>query len=269
MLGVSPSLLSAYLDGSRRGVRFGGAVVVLAGRSQARLDRAIEALEAGERARAVATDVTREADVARLFEAVPGVDHLVMTAADVSYQPITEFDLEAARRVVDSKLLGGMLLAKHGAPRIRPGGSITFTTGIASERPAAKGSMVAAVNGALVSFARALAIELAPIRVNALSPGVVDTGAWDALGNDKDEFFARIAARNPARRIGAVEDIAAAAVHALTNPPDAHTVVHVDGGERPPRCGSNSSTSPSATSTARATSTSTSAGGGCSPTTCR
>lgn len=210
-----------------------GAAVVLAGRSQARLDRAVEALDAGERARAIATDVTREADVARLFEAVSGIDHLVVTAADVSYQPIAAFDLEAARRVIDSKLLGAMLLAKHGGPRIRPGGSITFTSGIAAERPAPRGSMVAAVNGALVSFARALAIELAPIRVNALSPGWIDTEIWDGMvGDAKAATFAAMAQRLPARRIGRPEEVAHAAVFLMESTFTTGAVLHVDGGHR-------------------------------------
>lgn len=208
-----------------------GAEVVLAGRTPARLERALAALDAGRRARAVAADVAREADVVRLFEEVPAADHLVATAVDPGYQPIAAFELDVARRVVDSKLLGALLLAKHGAPRLRPGGSLTFTTGIAAERPLPRGAMIAAVNGALASFVRAAALELAPLRVNALSPGWVDTEIWEAVAGDaRQATFAAMAARLPARRIGRPEDLAHAAAFLMENGFTTGAVLHVDGG---------------------------------------
>ena len=86
--------------------------------------------------------------------------------------------------MVESKFYGPLLLAKYGAPRFRHG-SITFTSGIAAYRPAARGAVVAAVNAALEGLVRALAIELAPIRVNAVSPGWVDTPIWSFVAGDK------------------------------------------------------------------------------------
>lgn len=208
-----------------------GAEVVLAGRSRERLERALAGLAAGPRARAVAADVRREDDVVRLFEAVRQADHVVVTAIVPGYQPIAAFDLEAARAVVESKLLGALLVAKHGAPRLRPGGSLTFTTGIAAERPMPRGSMVAAVNGALAAFVRAAALELAPLRVNALSPGWVDTEIWDAVAGDgKAATFAAMAERLPARRIGRPEDLAHAAAFLMENGFTTGSVLHVDGG---------------------------------------
>jgi NAD(P)-dependent dehydrogenase (short-subunit alcohol dehydrogenase family) len=91
---------------------------------------------------------------------------------------------------------------------------------------------VAITNGAAEVLARSLALELSPIRVNAISPGVIDTGAWDALGEQgKAEYFADISARNPARRIGTTEDIANGVLFAMTNTFLTGQTLHIDGGE--------------------------------------
>lgn len=209
-----------------------GAHVVLAGRSLEKLEQALVKLEAGERGRAVQADITREADVAALFENVPALDHVVVTAASLAYQPIVSFDIAAAQRAIESKLLGALLVAKHAGPRLRAGGSITFTTGVAVQRPMPGGSMVGAVNGAIDAFIRGAAIELAPIRVNALSPGWVDTELWDVIGGNKDAAFANKAALLPARRIGTPDDLGHAAAFLMENEFTTGTVLHVDGGHR-------------------------------------
>jgi NAD(P)-dependent dehydrogenase (short-subunit alcohol dehydrogenase family) len=91
---------------------------------------------------------------------------------------------------------------------------------------------VAITNGSAEVLARSLALELAPIRVNAISPGVIDTGAWDAFGEQgKAEYFARITSTNPAGRIGTVQDITAGVIFALTNTFLTGTTLHIDGGE--------------------------------------
>ncbi len=205
--------------------------VVLAGRSREKLEKAVAVLEAGPRGRAVVADITQEKDVAALFESASDADHVVVTAADLGYQPIVSFDLETARRAVDSKLLGGLLIAKYAGRRLGPGGSITYTTGVAVERPLPRGSMTGAVNGALNAFVRGAATELAPIRVNALSPGWVDTGLWDAIGN-KEAAFTAMAERLPVRRIGTPEDLGHAAVFLMENGFTTGSVLYIDGGHR-------------------------------------
>jgi NAD(P)-dependent dehydrogenase (short-subunit alcohol dehydrogenase family) len=209
-----------------------GARVVLAGRTPEKLRRALLSLEAGERGRVVTADITREADVARLFAEAGALDHVVVTAADLAYQPIREFDVDAARRAIDSKLLAALLVAKHAAQHLASTGSLTFTTGVASDRPLVRGSMVAAVNGALNSFVRGAAIELAPLRVNALSPGWVDSELWDAIGGDKSTAFAAMSARLPVGRIGTPADLGHAAVFLLENDFTTGAVLTVDGGHR-------------------------------------
>lgn len=145
------------------------AEVLLVGRSRDKLEALVASLPDDAPVQAIVADVTNEADVVRLFAETGPFDHLVSTVADLSYQPIREFDLAAARRSVDSKLMSSLLLAKHGCAHARRGGSFTFTSGIAAYRPMPRGAIVAAINGALTSLAYALALELAPLRVNVVS----------------------------------------------------------------------------------------------------
>lgn len=209
------------------------AEVVAVGRSMEKLEKMIAGFPRGANIKAIAADVTNEADVIRLFEETGSFDHLVSTVADLAYQPVREFDLAAARRSVDSKLLSSLLLAKHGCARARPGGSLTFLSGIAAYRPMPRGAIVAAINGALASLAYALALELAPLRVNVVSPGWVDTPIWDTVaGEKKHEMQAQMANRLPVGRIGRPEDIAQAVLSIMANGYMTGTVVHVDGGQR-------------------------------------
>lgn len=223
--------------GVARAVADRGADLVIVGRSREKLDRAALELEGARSLRAIAANVTREEEVEHLFERVPELDHLVVTAADLRYAPVGSLSLEMARTVIDSKIVAALLLAKHAGRRVRPGGSIVFTTGVASERPAPKGALTAAVNGALESLVRALALELAPTRVNALSPGWVDTPLWDEIapvvaGKPKETVFAQFASRLPVRRVGKPEDLGHAAVFLMENEFSTGSTLHVDGGHR-------------------------------------
>ena len=212
-----------------------GAEVTIAGRSDARLAEAQKNLSNSERLLAMAADLTQEDQVARLFERTGQLDHIVTTAADIegAYQLLPSLEIAGARRVVDSKLLGPLLLAKHGAPVLSPTGSITFTSGIAAYRPAPRGSVVAAINGALASLASALAVELAPIRVNVVSPGWVDTPIWKFVAGDaKAATLDAMAKRLPVGRIGQPDDVADAIRFLMGNGFVTGTVLHVEGGHR-------------------------------------
>ncbi|MEV6768291.1 SDR family oxidoreductase [Nocardia sp. NPDC051030] len=209
-----------------------GSEVTIVGRSPERLADAVRELGDGK-LNAIAADVAEEEQVARLFDTVGEVDHVISTAANLvgSYGPIRDFDFANGRGIVESKLIGSMLLAKHA--RIAPGGSLTFTSGIAAYRPSAGGAMVASVNAALEGLARALAVELGPIRVNVVSPGWVQTTAWDKVAwEDKAERLRAMADRLPAGRLGQPEDIAAAVLSLLRSQFITGTVLHVDGGHR-------------------------------------
>ncbi|AZO44384.1 SDR family oxidoreductase [Mesorhizobium sp. M7D.F.Ca.US.005.01.1.1] len=212
-----------------------GIEVIIAGRGEDRLQQAREALGNPADLDVATVDVTREDQVAALFARIGGLNHIVSTAADIegAYQLLPELDLKAAQKVVESKLYGPLLLAKHGAPRLAATGSMTFVSGIAAYRPAARGSVVASVNAALEGLVRALAVELAPIRVNAVSPGWVDTTIWAQVAGDrKDETLAAMAERLPVGRIGQPDDIADAIAFLIGNGFTTGTTLHVEGGHR-------------------------------------
>jgi len=212
-----------------------GAEVVIVGRDAAKLRKAAETLDNTDRLRTIAADITAEADVVSLFEEIGALDHIVTTAADIedAYELLPSVDLQAAQRAVESKVFGPLLLAKYGAPKLRAGGSITFTSGVAAYRPSARGAIVAAINAALEGLVRALAVEIAPLRVNAVSPGWVDTPIWAFVAGDKkDETLAAMAKRLPTGRVGRPEDIADAICFLMGNGFTTGTVLHVEGGHR-------------------------------------
>lgn len=212
-----------------------GAEVIIVGRSPERLTQATRNLAGAEHVRSIAADVTNEDEVRRLFETAGNFDHLFVSAAsNLAYQPIRDFDLEAARKTIDAKLVAALLLAKYAARQISEHGSITFTAGIAAERPMPTAALVAAVNGGLFSFAYALAMGLAPVRVNTLSPGWIDTPIWEtsALAANKPALFEQMAQRLPVGRVGRPSDIGHAAMFLMENEFTTATVLHVDGGHR-------------------------------------
>ncbi|NTX63609.1 SDR family oxidoreductase [Myxococcus sp. CA051A] len=206
-----------------------GARVTLVSRSPEKLAQAAEQLGSPDRVRTVSADATEEDAVRRLFEVLPPVNHVVVTAVEARYLPIKEMDFAAARRIIDSKLMAAFHVAKHA--RLQPGGSLVFTTGIASVRPMKNGSVIAAVNGAIESAVRAWALELAPVRVNVLSPGWIDTPVWDAVAGDaKGPLLEQHARRLPVGRIGTTTDTGHAAVFLMNNGFTTGEVLHVDGG---------------------------------------
>lgn len=211
----------------------GDAEVTIAGRSADRLAEAARRLDAPGRLRTRPVDITDEEQVRKLADECGQLDHVMITAADMTgaYGPLADVDADRFRAVLGTKVLGPWLVAKH--VRVAPAGSLTVTSGIAAYRPAPGGSMVATANGALESLVRALALELAPVRVNAVSPGWVDTPIWDTFaGAAKHERLAAMAERLPGGRVGDPADIARAFVAVMENGFITGTVLHVDGGHR-------------------------------------
>lgn len=212
-----------------------GAEVAIAGRREARLADAADLLAAGQRVSTHPTDVTDEAAVARLCRQAGRFDHLVCTVADIrgAYALLPELELPALERAIRSKLIAPLLLAKHAAPLLQAGGSMAFTSGIAAYRPRPKGVAVAAVNAAIEGAVRALAIELAPVRVNAVSPGWVRTPIWsDVAGDGAADLLDGMARTLPVGRVGTPDDIAQAFVFLMCNGYTTGSVLHVEGGHR-------------------------------------
>ncbi|MDP9842801.1 SDR family oxidoreductase [Streptosporangium lutulentum] len=208
--------------------RAAGARVVVAGRDRAALADAYD--DAGVSAEQV--DLTDEKSIAALAERLGDVDHVVSTASARARGRVGDLTPATLSLSFGTKVIGPIMLAKHFAPRVRAGGSFVFFSGSSALKPAVGVLGVAATNGAVDVVTKALSLELAPIRVNAVSPGTVDTGAWDGLGERKKaELFAERIARNPARRIGTAEDIAEAVLFAMTSTFMTGVSLPLDGGE--------------------------------------
>jgi NAD(P)-dependent dehydrogenase (short-subunit alcohol dehydrogenase family) len=210
-----------------------GARVLIVGRSTQRL-KAVRDQLGEDRVDIFAADVGERSQVAALFAQLDQFDHVVMTAADLPYAPLAQLTEGEVMRAVRSKLLGPLFVAQECATRINAGGSITFTSGIAARRPMRGGSAAATVNSGLEGLVRALAIELAPVRVNAVSPGWTDTPIWDSMATPekKREMFNRMATTLPVGRVGRVEDIAETILYLMNSSFSTGTVVDVDGGHR-------------------------------------
>lgn len=209
--------------------------VKIVGRNRDRLDSAIAYLGGpDERIVSIQADASTEEGRAKIFAGVRSIDHMVVTSANLSYKPLAQFDLNSVRLALASKIEAPFFLSQSAAPMLAKDGSITFVSGIAAYRPIPGGSITATVNGALEAMVRALCQELAPVRVNAVSPGWIDTPIWSTIISDdqKAAAHAAMAERIPARRIGQAEDVAAAIVSIMENPHISGTVLHVDGGQQ-------------------------------------
>lgn len=211
-----------------------GAEVVIVGRSADKLQAAEKMLAANGRVGTIAGDMTQEAQIGRLFEEVGSFDHLVSTAGTPPPgDPIGRTDVDAVRSFIDNKLIGAVLVAKHAIRTLKRGGSMTFTSGINKDKPPVPGgAVVAAIAGSFGYLAHALALELAPTRVNVISPGWVDTPMFDELaGPAKASYFESMAARLPSGRIATPADIAPAYVYAMESDFTTGQTIHVDGGQ--------------------------------------
>ncbi|HEY6619237.1 MAG TPA: SDR family oxidoreductase [Steroidobacteraceae bacterium] len=210
-----------------------GANVVIVGRSQDKLDAAVKELGKSRNITAIRADVTREDETQKLFDAIGVFDHLIVTRGTPPLStPIPQLNINEARQFVETMLISSFSLAKHAHATLRKGGSITFTSGISKDKPPVSGgAVVAAVAGAMSYVVRALALELAPTRVNVISPGWVKTPMWDELvGEAKLGIWEQLAAKLPAGRIATPQDIARAYVYLMESDLTTGTTLHIDGG---------------------------------------
>ena len=193
-----------------------GANVVIASRSQEKLENA--SAEIGSNCIVFPLDFSLEESVKTFFDQCGQFDHLVTTAMIGAGGPFLEFETETARKVFDSKFWGQYYAAKYGAPQINPGGSITFFSGVASQKPNPGRGAIAAINGAIEGLCRTLAVELSPIRVNVISPGLIATPLYDKMpDDDRASFFNSMADKLPVKRVGAAEDVAQTVLYLMNN----------------------------------------------------
>jgi NAD(P)-dependent dehydrogenase (short-subunit alcohol dehydrogenase family) len=202
-----------------------GAEVVIASRNADRLKAAAEKLWVT----AIPTDVTSDESVAQLFRQCGTVDHVVVTAAQLRSGPFKTVSMEDVRATMESKFWGAWRVAR--AADIRAGGSLTLVSGFLSIRPRPAAAIVCAANGALESLARSLALELAPVRVNAVSPGIIDTPIRAAMPEAaRRDMLAKAAAALPVGRVGLGEDIARQILTFMTVGFASGSIVYLDGG---------------------------------------
>jgi NAD(P)-dependent dehydrogenase (short-subunit alcohol dehydrogenase family) len=206
-----------------------GAKVVIAGRSQRRLDEARAAV--GGDVETHTLDFTREKMLILFFDRIGTFDHLVISAAQGVAGRFLELECDAVREAFEGKFMGQYMAARHGAPKIRGGGSVTFFSSLASVKAMPGLSAIAAMNGAVEALARTLAVELSPIRVNVVSPGVIDTPAHAWMPEEQRRaWFDGVAAMLPVRRVGRPEDVAHAVIYLMENAYTTGTILRVDGG---------------------------------------
>jgi len=207
-----------------------GAHVIVAGRDPRKLELAY----AGTGVRVDAVDLTSDDSIAALAGRLDRVDHVVSTASARARGSLEQLERDDVRLSFDTKVIGPLMLAKHLRSKINPvGGSLVLFSGVAAFQIHAGTLAVAITNGAADTLTRSLAVEMAPVRVNAISPGTIDTGAWDALGErGKADYYAHVAASNPVRRIGTPREVAQAVLFCMENTFLTGQTLKVDGGQQ-------------------------------------
>jgi NAD(P)-dependent dehydrogenase (short-subunit alcohol dehydrogenase family) len=218
------------LETARR-ARAEGADVVITGRNQERLQHAALEINALSSAAFNATDFDR---LARFFDELSTpIDHVLVTGPGPYYAPLAEFDVEEARRDVDAHLLLPLLVARNAASKVRPGGTLLFMGGTGGRRTAVGLALISALTAALPAMTKNLALELAPIRVNLIAAGFVDTPLSAAiLGEQLETRREELRTTLPIRRVVGPEDVAALAVHLMTNTAVTGATFDIDGGQQ-------------------------------------
>jgi NAD(P)-dependent dehydrogenase (short-subunit alcohol dehydrogenase family) len=214
-----------------RAARAEGADVVLTARNPERLERAARELGAANTA---AFDAADPAALDRFFDSLPTpADHVMVTAGRPYYAPLAEIDVEQARRSFDDHLFLAVRVAQHAAATMRPGGSLLFMGGTGGRRRGPGLSIIAAGTAALPALIANLAVEVAPVRVNLIAAGFVDTPlSADLLGDQLEQRRDQLRSTLPIRRVVGPEDVAALAVHLMTNSAVTGATYDIDGGQQ-------------------------------------
>ena len=207
-----------------------GADVVIVSSKAERVQEAIQSI--GGNVRGEVVDISDEKAVEGFLTDIGAFDRLVFTAGDsLQLHALADTDLKQARRAFELRYWSALATVKYGSPHIRNGGSIVLTTGVAGRRPHSGWAIAASVCGTIEALTRALAIELAPIRVNAVSPGVVRTNLWQNMtSSEREQLFESMGKRLPVGRIGEAHDIAQAYLFLMQEGFCTGQTVVVDGG---------------------------------------
>jgi len=217
------------LETARR-ARAEGARVIVTGRDPGRLQQTAKELDA----KTSAFDATDPAALERFFRELPApIDHLLVTAGRPYYAPLVEMDFEDVSRVLDNDFLLPLRVARHAIGKVKPGGALLFMSGTGARRPAVGLSVVSALSVGMPALVANLALELAPIRVNLIAPGFVDTPLSARLLGDRLEARRKqLRDTLPVRRVVEPADVAALAVHLMTNTALTGATYDIDGGQQ-------------------------------------
>jgi NAD(P)-dependent dehydrogenase (short-subunit alcohol dehydrogenase family) len=207
-----------------------GACLVVASSRKESVERALKALPVGSEGHTL--DLTDEAQVKSLFDRIGGFDHLVFTAGEnLQLAELAKTSVADAQGFFTLRYWGAFTAVKYGSPHIRNGGSIVLTTGVAGARPRKGWGVAASICSAMEGFTRAMAVELAPVRVNAVSPGVIRTPLWANMANaEREAMYRDIGAVLPVGRVGEAEDIAQTYHYLMRESFSTGQVIVVDGG---------------------------------------
>jgi NAD(P)-dependent dehydrogenase (short-subunit alcohol dehydrogenase family) len=207
-----------------------GAQVIVASSRQDSVDRALEALPAGTQGHAA--NLTDETQVKALFDGIGDFDHLVFTAGEnLALAELDKTAVADAQGFFKLRFWGAFTAVKHASAHIRTGGSIVLTTGVAGLRPHKGWSVAASLCTAMEGLTRALAVELAPIRVNAVSPGVIRTPLWAGMTEqDREALYRHVGTSLPVGRVGEAEDVAQTYLYLMRNGFVTGQISIVDGG---------------------------------------
>ena len=207
-----------------------GAEVTIASRSAEKLERARRCI--AQPVTVAVLDISDDVSVQKFFKQFRALDHLVISAAGVVFGPFLEVPVAAAQEFFAGKFWGAYRVARYATPILARDGSITFFSGAASQKGTPGLSAGSAINAAIEALSRTLALELAPIRVNTVAPGLIATSVWDDFmtGTEKDAFFRDSAAKLPLKRIGTPEEVAHSVRYLIENTYTTGTVLFPDGG---------------------------------------
>jgi NAD(P)-dependent dehydrogenase (short-subunit alcohol dehydrogenase family) len=208
-----------------------GAEVVLTGRDPDRLAQAAKEVDARSTA---AFDATDPALLSDFIQELPGpIDHVMVSGGGPYYAPLAEIDFAEARRDLDRHLFVPLLVAREAKGKVRPGGSLLFISGTGGRRRGVGLSLISAMTAALPALTANLAVEIAPMRVNLIAPGFVDTPlSARLLGDSLDRRRAELRSSLPIGRVVGPDDVAALAVHIMTNTALTGATYDVDGGQQ-------------------------------------
>jgi NAD(P)-dependent dehydrogenase (short-subunit alcohol dehydrogenase family) len=217
------------LETARR-ARAEGARLILTGRDPERLDRVASELEALSTA---AFDATDAASLEGFFRGLPAIDHVMVTAGRPYYGRLVDMDFAEVRNVIDGHLLLALQVARNAGPKVRPGGTLLFMGGTGARRTGIGLGIASALTAALPALTANLALELAPVRVNLIAAGFVDTPlSATLLGDQLENRRKQLRATLPIRRVVGPADVASLAVHIMTNTALTGATYDIDGGQQ-------------------------------------